>query len=260
MSRLEDGGRVTPETAGSRYERELVARHVFAYRRAAEGFVAPGDTVLEVGAGEGYGSAILAGRAGSVTALDADPAAMAHAAARYALPNLKFLAHRGETLPFPDASFDKAAAFQVIEHLPDPAVFIKEAARVLKPGGRLLLTTPNRVHRLAEGQKPWYKFHVREFSAAELAALLRRDFSSCEVKFVQAPPSHFELEVKVARAATLAQRLDPLGLRDLVPYGLKRLVFGLLSRGPAGAEPPPPDFTLGSGDLRGLDLWAEASK
>ncbi len=260
MSRLEDGGRVTPETAGSRYERELLERHLFAYRRAAEVFLSPADTVLEVGAGEGYRSAILAGRAASVTAMDADPAAMDHAAVRYAAPNLKFLARRGETLPFPDASFDKAAALQVIEHLPDPDAFLKEAARVLRPGGRLLLTTPNRVHRLAEDQKPWYKFHVREFSAAELAALLRRHFSSCEVKFVQAPPSHFELELKVARAATLAQRLDPFGLRDIVPYALKRMVFGLISRRTTGAEAPLPEFRLGNEDLKGLDLWAEAAK
>lgn len=259
MNRLEEGGRITPETTGSRYERELVARHIFAYRRAASDFLNPEDALLEIGSGEGYGSRILAGHAASVTAMDADHDAIAHASARYMANNLKFMTHRGEVLPFPDASFDKVVAFQVIEHLRDPAPFLNEAARVLKPGGRLLLTTPNRAHRLAEGQKPWYKFHVREFSALELSSLLRNHFSSCDIKFVQAPTDHFDLEVKVARAASLIQRLDPLRLRDLVPYGFKRVIFGLLSR-KAAEVATLPEFSLCTEDIRGLDLWAEASK
>jgi ubiquinone/menaquinone biosynthesis C-methylase UbiE len=49
----------------------------------------------------------------------------------------------GERLPFPDASFDCILLSEVIEHLPDPQISIREAARVLQSGGRLLVTTPN---------------------------------------------------------------------------------------------------------------------
>ena len=49
----------------------------------------------------------------------------------------------GELLPLPDNSFDCLILSEVIEHLEAPQVSIREATRVLRPGGRLLLTTPN---------------------------------------------------------------------------------------------------------------------
>jgi SAM-dependent methyltransferase len=262
MSMLEDGGRITPDSARSPYEKALLSRHLFAYAWTAENFIDPGDTVLEIGSGEGYGSAILAGKARRVTAIDAGTDAIAHAAARYARPNLEFMVHGGESLPFADATFDKAVSFQVIEHLGDPAAFLKEAARVLKPGGKLCITTPNRIHRLKQGQKPWYKFHVREFSAEELRALLSKAFSGCEVKFISVPREHFEMELKMARMASLAQKLDPLGLRDLVPYRLKKQLFRFFStRSTAPAPETGTDvFRVVARDETGLDLLAEAVK
>ena len=53
----------------------------------------------------------------------------------------------GGTLPFEDGSYDVVLATEVIEHLADHPTFLREAGRILKPGGRLVLSTPN-VHRL----------------------------------------------------------------------------------------------------------------
>ncbi len=261
MSRLEEGGRVDPASIQSPYERALLARHIFAYCWVTGHFIKEGDKVLEIGCGEGYGSAIIAKKAGRVTAVDTAKDTVLHAAAKYAAVNLDFLVHDGVRLPFPDAGFDIAVSFQVIEHIADTAAFVREAARVLKPGGRLYLTTPNRVHRLKEGQKPWYKFHVREFSAAELPAVLSPFFGRCEVKFITVPQEYYEMEKKVARIATLAQKLDPLGLRNLVPYSFKQAVFGLISRKsePGKFEPKASDFSVINEDRNGLDLWIEAA-
>jgi ubiquinone/menaquinone biosynthesis C-methylase UbiE len=261
MRRLEEGGRVDPGSAQSFYERALLARHIFAYSWVTDHFLKPGDHVLEIGSGEGYGSALMAKKAGRVTAIDAGEDAIAHASSKYSAVNLDFRTHDGEHLPFPDAGFDKVVSFQVIEHVKDPLAFLKEAARVLKPGGSAYLTTPNRVHRLKKGQKPWYKFHITEFSAAGISGLLAAVFGKYEVNFITAPREYFEMELEVARIATLAQRFDRLGLRNLAPYRLKQLVFGLLSgKDQAGKpEPKPSDYSVIKEDRNGLDLWIEAT-
>ena len=69
-------------------------------------------------------------------------------------------------LDFPENSVDFIVTFQVIEHIQDDEEFIKEIYRVLKAGGKLILTTPNRLMSLS--RNPW---HVREYSPEEM-----RDF------------------------------------------------------------------------------------
>jgi SAM-dependent methyltransferase len=55
-----------------------------------------------------------------------------------------------EALPFPDASFELVLSVQVIEHLLDPAAGLRELARVLRPGGTLLLSTDNARNRITQ--------------------------------------------------------------------------------------------------------------
>jgi ubiquinone/menaquinone biosynthesis C-methylase UbiE len=93
----------------------------------------------------------------------------------------------GNLLPFADEQFDWVIASEVIEHLESPRIVVREAWRVLKPKGRLLLTTPNRLQYF----RPWrpYMFwlamqrrvvvdhsHAYEYSDRELAAVLCPEF------------------------------------------------------------------------------------
>ena len=145
-------------------------RHVVAYHDAAERV--PGMDVLDAGCGEGYGSAILAGRAASVVGVDAERDVIEHAAERY--PSVRFQTGDLATLAFPDGSFDAVVTFQVIEHLQSPRGFVTECARVLRPGGMLVLSTPNRLTFSPTGVRN--PFHTVEFAPAELRGVIEDTF------------------------------------------------------------------------------------
>ena len=79
-------------------------------------------------------------------------------------------------LPFRDASFDALFAGELVEHLPDPRPGVAEFYRVLRPGGTLILTTPNRLRlaNLVDGsERPYSPDHLSELSYDEAAALIR---------------------------------------------------------------------------------------
>ena len=119
--------------------------------------------VLDYGCGTGYGSARIAGYAVSVDAVDVAADAIDHARRRFDQHNLHF--HRIEpdgALPFADGVFDLVLSFQVFEHVAASDHYVSEARRVLAGGGRLILVTPDRTHRLLPLQKPWNRWHVRD--------------------------------------------------------------------------------------------------
>ena len=143
-------------------------RHEIAYRFALPHVA--GKRVLEVGCGEGYGTALLATTAGSVIGLDYDALTIAHAARRY--PQPRFVRGNLAALPLASGSVDVVATLQVIEHVWNHNEFVRGCLRVLRPGGLLLVTTPNRLTFSPGLETPVNPFHTKEFTAAELAALL----------------------------------------------------------------------------------------
>lgn len=143
-------------------------RHQVVYRRFAP--LCAGREVLEAGCGEGYGADLIAGVARRVVAVDYDEAAVAHVRSRY--PRVEVMQANLARLPLPDASIDVVVNFQVIEHLWDQGQFVAECARVLRPSGRLMMSTPNRITFSPGRDTPVNPFHTRELNAAELAELL----------------------------------------------------------------------------------------
>jgi SAM-dependent methyltransferase len=126
--------------------------------------------VLEAGCGEGYGADLIADVARRVIGLDYDESAVAHVRARY--PRVDMRHGNLTALPLADGSVDVVVNFQVIEHLWDQGKFVAECLRVLRPGGVLLMSTPNRITFSPGRDTPINPFHTRELNADELTELL----------------------------------------------------------------------------------------
>jgi SAM-dependent methyltransferase len=127
--------------------------------------------VLEAGCGEGYGAGLLARDARLVVGLDYDATTAAHVAKAYQ----EVRAVRGNlaALPLRDSTVDVVANLQVIEHLWDQEGFLRECRRIIRPGGRLLVTTPNRITFSPGRDTPLNPFHTRELDPSEMDSLLR---------------------------------------------------------------------------------------
>jgi SAM-dependent methyltransferase len=106
----------------------------------------PGERVLDLGCAAGAITDFLSGFGCEVIGVDSEPRAIEHA--RSLFPDYRFEQADVAELPFPDGSFDKAVAADLVEHLPDEPfrAMLAECRRVLVPGGTLSLYTPNPSH------------------------------------------------------------------------------------------------------------------
>jgi ubiquinone/menaquinone biosynthesis C-methylase UbiE len=149
-----------------------------------------GKRVLDVGCGPTpVATMAFAANGNQVVGVEIAPALAARARDEAAaFPTARFAVGDAERLPFADASFDLATCDDTIEHVVDPQAALDELARVVKPGGRLLLISPNHgavhviVTKLRERirgrvhPRRWYYItdsHVLEFRWRELHRLLR---------------------------------------------------------------------------------------
>ena len=153
---------------GISHENYWFQRHLAAYRWVAGALPVPGAVVVEAGCGEGYGCQLMAGGGAAVVAgLDLDLPTLRHVAGRY--QQVSAVQANLVALPLADEVADLVVSCQVVEHLWDQDAFVGECARVLRTGGRLVVTTPNRLTF-----PPGNPFHSRELDAAELTRLAGR--------------------------------------------------------------------------------------
>jgi SAM-dependent methyltransferase len=196
-------------------------RHEAAYRFLLSRVSA--RRVLEVGSGEGYGTALLASAAAGVVGLDYDALTVGHAAARY--PQARFVRGNLAALPVPTGRVDVVATLQVIEHVWNHDEFVGECLRVLRPGGVLFVTTPNRLTFSPGLAKPVNPFHTKEFTAAELRKLLNDNgFAVTGVLGLHAGARIAELDERYGGSFVAAQLAEP---PDEWPEQLRRDVAGV---------------------------------
>jgi SAM-dependent methyltransferase len=170
---MADFERIEPGTVPwATYYGNHIARYQFA--AGVLGARRVSGRVLDAACGAGYGSHHLATTLGcDVTGVDRDDRALAIAAGRFAHPRVLFRRDDCHTLAAAaeDGPFAAVVSFETLEHLPDPAAFLRASRRLLAPRGVLVCSTPNANVTSPAGTVGW-EFHEREFKASELAALV----------------------------------------------------------------------------------------
>jgi 2-polyprenyl-6-hydroxyphenyl methylase / 3-demethylubiquinone-9 3-methyltransferase len=170
--------RLNPVRLG--YIREAIDRHWHVDE--AERRPLAGKTALDVGCGAGLLCEPLARLGAAVTGLDAAPENVAAARAHAAGQGLAIDYRAGEVESLTGAHFDLVTSLEVIEHVSDPAAFVRGLAAALAPGGLMILSTPNRTAKsrltmitigeglghIPKGTHDWDKFLTPD----ELTALL----------------------------------------------------------------------------------------
>lgn len=231
------GERFTPECVRE-IRHEHFHRYVFARTHCG------GARVLDAACGEGYGSALLAGVSESVVGVDLDEDTIAHARGRYGqAANLEFRVADCTSLPFEDASFDRVVSFETLEHLEAHDALLGEFARVLAPGGVLIISTPDRA-RYSDERGFENEFHLRELYREEFEALLGAHF-----------PARRLLGQKLAFTSAIFETGEMAGLRFDVEDGetvreAKRFPhpalywIALCARAEAHLPPPEPGVWL----------------
>ena len=168
MANLQTAERVSRDAS----DNFVFQRSILAYHEAAKRI--EGD-VLEIGTGSGYGIELIAPHAKKFVTID-----KFMAEGDRALPdNVEFRQATVPPLPFESESFDYVILFQVIEHIKEDIDFVREIHRVLRPGGKVIITTPNAPMSLT--RNPW---HVREYKPEELHNLFEVHFQDVKVEGV----------------------------------------------------------------------------
>ncbi len=172
-----------------------------------------GKSVLDLGCGEGYGSD----------------------------------AHQ---LPFRPACFDVVISFEVIEHIANVHQYLGETKRVRAEAGVCLFSTPNRLLRLLPFQKPWNRFHKREYDARGLASVLRRLFGSVQVRGVTATPAILQIEKQRVKQSPVTAYSKMVAQMLLPSFVYERLKNAKSKRQPLGTAIDFSRTKFSAGDFR----------
>lgn len=193
------GERLVPRLTPLAVFREHEARYLFAGKHVR------GQTVVDVASGTGIGTHYLVTAGAKVCiGVDVSLPSLQYAAGKYR--PCSFVACDAQQLCLADATVDVVVSFETLEHLPNPRQFLFECRRVLRPGGLLICSSPNREVYRWGGRNP---FHVREFNAQEFVALVGEMFADCQL-YGQRKVNYYSYVLK----RLFVSFLEKLGAKD----------------------------------------------
>jgi len=196
-------------------------RLLYAYVKAAE--MLHGE-VLELGCGAGRGFEMVLQQCARYTGVDKNKKLLAFHRERH--PEHTFIEHHMPPLNFLESNtFDFVISFQVIEHIQDDAHFLQEIHRVLKPGGKAIITTPN--IELSLTRNPW---HIREYTHEQLSDLIGQYFQDFTLKGVLGNEKVMAYYERNKASVEKITRFDVLNLQYRLPRAVLQVPYDLLNR------------------------------
>lgn len=168
----------------------------FHYRLACR-HIEAGSHVLDIAAGKGFGGHMLARAGCRVVCADIDAAKLDEGRALFAHPALTFSHQDVLNMDFADGSFDAVVSMETVEHMADVDRYFAELRRVLRPGGLLILSTPQN----GIGHIPLTPSHEVEYDLDQFRALCAGRF---EVR-----------QIIGLKAGTISFPDDPVGANSM---------------------------------------------
>jgi len=221
MSVLQTAERVSDTDESDNF---VFQRSLLAYYEAAKTI---SGCILEVGTGSGYGIELISPKAAQFLTIDKfENKQVLEKLTDSRFKNVSFL--QMTVPPFngiDDESMDYVISFQVIEHIKKDDLFVSEIHRVLKKGGKFILTTPNK--KMSLTRNPW---HVREYTVEELESVLKRSFQSVEKKGVFGEAKTMEYYEKNKQSVRKITRFDVFNLQYRLPRFFLQIPYDLLNR------------------------------
>ncbi len=215
MSMIQTAERSSGEDAS---ENVIFQRHLIAYKKAAE---LVKKNILEIGCGEGYGIKELLPKVKKYICIDKYESNI-----NFKSEKLTFI--KSEVPPLDKIksdSLDFVVTFQVIEHIEDDKFFVEEIFRVLKPGGKLILTTPNKAMTLS--RNPW---HVREYTNSEMKEILSVAFTNIKIFGVYGNQKVMNYYQKNKESVNKIMKWDIFNLQYRLPRKLLQIPYDILNR------------------------------
>lgn len=214
-----------PQTAERVSQRDASDNYVFQRSLLAYHYAASqvSGRVLEIGTGSGYGIEIIAPAAAHFLTIDK------HTPEAQLFEGQKGVEFRQMTVPplegIADESMDYVISFQVIEHIKRDAEFVAEVSRVLRKGGKFIVSTPNAPMSLT--RNPW---HVREYTPEQFSALLSPHFEAVEALGVAGNQKVWDYYEKNRQGVERITRWDVLDFQHRLPRWMLQIPYDLLNR------------------------------